>query len=141
MANSVRSWKSTGGRYSSFVRTGCFTVCKFPSVKYQRTLGDGSIAGTGTSGKRFTGRSIRMGIQRRRVPRDFFKIEGLKVEKRLKANKLLPQIDLQYNFLTETPEVVRSFSTADYKGGVMFRFPLFLRKERGDLKLAKLKRL
>ena len=68
-----------------------------------------------------------------------FKIEGLKVEKRLKANKLLPQIDLQYNFLTETPEVVRSFSTADYKGGVMFRFPLFLRKERGDLKLAKLK--
>ncbi len=68
-----------------------------------------------------------------------FKIEGLKVDRRLKANKLLPQIDLQYNFLTETPEVLRSFSTAEYKGGVLFRFPLFLRKERGDLKLAKLK--
>lgn len=68
-----------------------------------------------------------------------FKIEGLRVDKRLKANKLLPRIDLQYNFLTETPEIARSFNTAEYKGGVIFRFPLFLRKERGDLKLAKLK--
>ncbi len=68
-----------------------------------------------------------------------YKVDGLLVEKRLKANKLLPKIDLEYNFLTDTPELISSFQTEQYKGGVNFQFPLFLRKERGDLKLAKLK--
>ena len=67
------------------------------------------------------------------------KIEGLAVDKQLKVNKLLPKIDLEYNFLTETPETIRSFETQEYKGRLNFRFPLFLRKERGDLKLAKFK--
>ena len=67
------------------------------------------------------------------------KFEGLKVEKRLKANKLLPQIDLEYNFLTETPRLLNSFDETQYKGGVKVKFPLFLRKERGDLKISKLK--
>ncbi len=68
-----------------------------------------------------------------------YKLEGLEVDTRLKANRLLPRIDVEYNFLTETPGVARTFNTAEYKGGVNFSFPLFLRKERGDLKLAKLK--
>lgn len=68
-----------------------------------------------------------------------FKIDGLRVDKRLKTNRLLPQIDLEYNFLTETPELINSFEPEEYKGGVTFRLPLFLRKERGDLKLAKFK--
>ncbi|WP_452226296.1 TolC family protein [Lacinutrix cladophorae] len=68
-----------------------------------------------------------------------YKYESLKIEKRLKANMLLPKIDLQYNFLSQTPEVTNSFNTANYKSAVTMRFPLFLRKERGDLKLAKLK--
>jgi len=68
-----------------------------------------------------------------------YKIDGLRVDKRLKTNKLLPKIDVEYNFLTESPRVINSFVTEDYKGGVTFQFPLFLRKERGDLKLAKLK--
>ena len=68
-----------------------------------------------------------------------YKIDGLQVNKRLKANKLLPKIDLEYNFLTETPEFIQSFETQEYKGGVNFSLPLFLRKERGDLKLAKFK--
>jgi len=68
-----------------------------------------------------------------------YKIEELEVDKKLKANKLLPKIDLEYNFLTETPEIGNSFNTSEYKGGISFRFPLFLRKERGDLKLAKFK--
>ena len=68
-----------------------------------------------------------------------YKIDGLAVEKNLKANKLLPKIDLEYNFLTETPEFINSFETQEYKGGLTFRLPLFLRKERGDLKLAKIK--
>ncbi|GAA4885098.1 TolC family protein [Flaviramulus aquimarinus] len=68
-----------------------------------------------------------------------YKFKSLSIEKRLKLNNLLPQIDLQYNFLSQTPEVARSFSTSAYKSGVNISFPLFLRKERGDLKLAKLK--
>lgn len=68
-----------------------------------------------------------------------FKVEGLVVDKRLKANKLLPKIDLEYNFLTATPELLNSLNGQDYKGGLSFYFPLFLRKERGDLKLAKFK--
>ena len=68
-----------------------------------------------------------------------YKYQSLSIEKRLKLNNLLPQIDLQYNFLSQTPEVARSFSTSAYKSGVNINFPLFLRKERGDLKLAKIK--
>ncbi|SDI11593.1 TolC family protein [Winogradskyella thalassocola] len=68
-----------------------------------------------------------------------YKLEGLEVDKRLKTNKLLPKINAEYNFLSEAPEVARGFNTAEYKGGLNVSFPLFLRKERGDLKLAKLK--
>lgn len=68
-----------------------------------------------------------------------YKVDELIVAKRLKANKLLPKIELQYNFLTEQPEYISNFTSDDYKGGVAFSLPLFLRKERGDLKLAKLK--
>ncbi len=68
-----------------------------------------------------------------------FKYKSLNIEKRLKLNNLLPQIDLQYNFLSQTPEIVRSFSTSAYKSGVTINFPLFLRKERADLQLAKIK--
>lgn len=68
-----------------------------------------------------------------------YKFQNLNIEKRLKLNNLLPQIDLQYNFLSQIPEVSRSFSTSAYKSGVNMSFPLFLRKERGDLKLAKIK--
>jgi len=68
-----------------------------------------------------------------------YKYRSLNIEKRLKLNNLLPQIDLQYNFLSQVPEVARSFSTSAYKSGVNISFPLFLRKERGDLKLAKIK--
>ena len=68
-----------------------------------------------------------------------YKLQSLEVEKRLKANMLLPVVDLQYNFLTQTPELARSLNRTDYKGGLNVSFPLFLRKERGALKLANLK--
>lgn len=68
-----------------------------------------------------------------------YKIKGLTVDKNLKANKLLPKIDLEYNFLTETPEFINSLDQMQYKGGITFQLPLFLRKERGNLKLAKFK--
>ena len=68
-----------------------------------------------------------------------FKFQGLEIDKRLKANKLLPKVDVQYNFLTQDVDIARSFNTNQYKGGFSIAFPLFLRKERGDLKLAKFK--
>lgn len=68
-----------------------------------------------------------------------YKIRGLVVEKNLKVNQLLPEVNLEYNFLTETPDRISSFETQQYKGGLSFRMPLFLRKERGALKMAQFK--
>ena len=68
-----------------------------------------------------------------------YKIDGLRVDQRLKANKLLPKIDLEYNFITEASESFNSLNTNEFKGGVNIYLPLFFRKERGDLKLAKFK--
>ncbi|OSY88611.1 transporter [Tenacibaculum holothuriorum] len=67
------------------------------------------------------------------------KKQQLNVERKLKLNNLLPKIDAQYNFLTSDYDNLRSLSTSNYKAGVNISFPIFLRKERGDLKLAKLK--
>ncbi len=67
------------------------------------------------------------------------KIGGLTVDRALKRNKLLPKLDLQYNFLTPEYDQLDSFKTANYKAFVNFSLPLFLRKERGDLKLSNLK--
>lgn len=64
-------------------------------------------------------------------------LRALEVNRRLMANKLLPEINLEYNFLTQEPDEFQSFYRENYKAGVRFAFPLFLRKERGDLKLAK----
>ncbi|WP_074408429.1 MULTISPECIES: TolC family protein [Aquimarina] len=67
------------------------------------------------------------------------KIEGLTVERSLKLNKLLPKINIQYNFLTPKIDQIRTFNTTNYKAFVNFSLPLFLRKARGDLRLANLK--
>lgn len=67
------------------------------------------------------------------------KIESLQVDRSLKRNKLLPRLDLQYNFLNTDYKKLNTFNTANYKAALTFSMPLFLRKERGDLKLSKLK--
>lgn len=66
------------------------------------------------------------------------KIEMLEVERKLKANMLLPKIDLGYSYLSE-PRYFDNYRFQDYKVGLNFYFPLFLRKERGSLQLAKFK--
>lgn len=66
------------------------------------------------------------------------KIDILNVEKKLKANMLLPKIDVGYSYLSE-PSYFDNYQFEDYKIGLDFYFPLFLRKERGNLKLAKYK--
>ena len=66
------------------------------------------------------------------------KINMLKIERQLKANALLPKIDLSYNYLSE-PSAFQEYRFEDYKIGLNFSIPIFLRKERAGLKLAKLK--
>ncbi len=68
-----------------------------------------------------------------------YKIKSLKVDRNLKRNKLLPKLNLQYNFLSTTYDQISKFNTANYKSGLTFSTPLFLRKERGELRLAKAK--
>ena len=66
------------------------------------------------------------------------KIDLLNVEKRMKANMLLPKIDVGYSYLAQPNPTIPNNSD-NYKVGVDFYFPLFLRKERGSLKIAKYK--
>lgn len=66
------------------------------------------------------------------------KVDILNVERKLKANMLLPKIDVGYSYLSE-PSYIDNYQFEDYKIGLNFYFPLFLRKERGGLKLAKFK--
>ena len=70
-----------------------------------------------------------------------FKLSTLEIDRRLRAEELKPEVNLNYNFLTES--VGNSFgsevSTQNYKWGVDVNLPLFLRKERGKLQLAKFK--
>jgi len=66
------------------------------------------------------------------------KIDLLTVEKKMKANMLLPKIDVGYSYLAQPNPAIPN-STDNYKVGVDFYFPLFLRKERGGLKLAQYK--
>jgi outer membrane protein TolC len=66
------------------------------------------------------------------------KIDILTLDRQLKANLLLPKLDVGYYYLSE-PSYFENYRWNDYKVGVNFTFPLFLRKERGTLNLAKLK--
>ncbi|WGH75548.1 TolC family protein [Tenacibaculum tangerinum] len=67
------------------------------------------------------------------------KKRNLEINKRLKINNLLPTIDYQYNFLASKVNNFDAFNTANYKSALQISVPLFLRKSRGDLQLAKIK--
>ncbi|MEH0157633.1 TolC family protein [Limibacter armeniacum] len=71
------------------------------------------------------------------------KLSQLEVQRKLAAEMLKPTLNLKYNFLSKTPissnEYNMDFFEENYKLGVDFSFPLFLRKERGKLKLTKVK--
>lgn len=66
------------------------------------------------------------------------KIDILSLDQQLKSNLLLPKIDIGYYYLSE-PSHFDNYRWEDYKVGINFSFPIFLRKERGALNLAKLK--
>lgn len=67
------------------------------------------------------------------------KINEANISRRLKADKLKPMLDFNYTLLTNS--VVPDFNGFGNSQvwGVGFKFPLFLRTERADLKLAKIK--
>lgn len=65
-----------------------------------------------------------------------YKVQNAVIDRRLRRNQLLPDLQLEYNFLTEDFEQTSSFNTNNYKAGFTFKMPLFLRKERGELRLS-----
>lgn len=67
------------------------------------------------------------------------KKKNLQINKRLKVNNLLPKINFQYNLLASKVNNLDAFNTSNYKNSLQVSLPLFLRKSRGNLKLAKLK--
>ncbi len=67
-----------------------------------------------------------------------FKIDQLSVEKRLKQDKLKPSLNVNYNPLFKTDNLALSYQN-NYKWGISVGFPTFLRKERGELQLTKIK--
>jgi outer membrane protein TolC len=68
-----------------------------------------------------------------------YKLNNLSIEKKLKRNNLLPKVDFEYNFINQTPSALNSFSNNNYKSSISAGIPIFLRKERADLKLANYK--
>lgn len=66
-------------------------------------------------------------------------IESLEIDRRLAAERLKPVLDVEYNLLTNQPDQINSFTTDNFQAGISFSMPLFLRKERGDLRLTKIK--
>lgn len=71
------------------------------------------------------------------------KLDALQVEKRLKAEKLKPKLNVNYNILTHPVNINERgspiFSANNYKWGFEFSFPLLVREGRADLQIAKLK--
>lgn len=75
-----------------------------------------------------------------------FKLAELEVERRLKADKLKPKVFVNYNLLNrpvligENPAPIQpNLFENNYKWGLTVGFPLFLRQERGNLELTRLK--
>jgi outer membrane protein TolC len=67
-----------------------------------------------------------------------FKIKQLKIEERLKKDKLKPKLNVNYNPLFSAENLNLSYQN-NYKWGMSLGFPILLRKERGDLQLTKIK--
>ncbi|GAB4380003.1 MAG: TolC family protein [Salibacteraceae bacterium] len=69
-------------------------------------------------------------------------IDYLEIEKRWKAEQLKPSLNVKYNALTSSipvNRIVTGYDPADYRLGVEFSMPLFLRKERAGLREVQLK--
>ncbi len=67
------------------------------------------------------------------------KISQLEVERKYRADLLKPRIDLKYNALQEATGNMQFQPDLrnNYNFGLQFAMPIFLRKERGDLRITK----
>jgi outer membrane protein TolC len=65
------------------------------------------------------------------------KLQQLMVDKRYKQDKLKPMVNVTYNPLFNPDKINYTFN--NYKWGIAVGFPILLRKERGELQLAKIK--
>ncbi|MGY5850105.1 TolC family protein [Salegentibacter sp. F14] len=76
-----------------------------------------------------------------KLRRSTFKVDQLEIDRRWSREQLKPELNLKYNVLTETINEVPTaeYSMNNYNFGLEFEMPLFLRKERGKVKLAGLK--
>lgn len=72
-----------------------------------------------------------------------FKLSGLEVERKLKRQSLLPYVSLKANLLNKDYYALKNLSTNfiehNYKWGIDFKIPLFLREARGDYKKVQFK--
>jgi outer membrane protein TolC len=70
-----------------------------------------------------------------------FKISALEVDRKLKLEKLKPKLNVNYNLINEpiNPIPFDGLNMQNAKWGLSFSYPIFTRKERGDLKVAGLK--
>ena len=72
-----------------------------------------------------------------------FKLDVLEVERKLKAQNLLPTLNTKVNLLNSDYAVFNGFNSNLFQNnnrlGLDFKMPLFLREARGDYKKAKLK--
>ncbi len=71
-----------------------------------------------------------------------FKLNSLEIERRLKFQSLLPSLNLSANLLNRDYYALKGFDAAllqnNYKWGIEFKLPLFLREGRGDYRKAQL---
>lgn len=67
-----------------------------------------------------------------------FKLKQLSIEKKFKQDRIKPILNLSYNPLFNADNLRMGYQN-NYKWGVKVEFPIFLRKERGDLQLTKIK--
>lgn len=70
-----------------------------------------------------------------------YKLSSIEIEKRLKAEQLKPKLNINYNALNEPVgnDFTENYSVQNYKWGLNFSYPIFTRKQRGDLQLTRLK--
>lgn len=67
-----------------------------------------------------------------------FKLSHLAIERKLKQEKLKPNLQLNYNPLLSAQNIGMGFQN-NYKWGMSVGFPVLLRKERGELKMTNIK--
>ncbi len=69
------------------------------------------------------------------------KIKQQEIEQKLMREQLKPELNVKYNFINEPQgaDIFNNYSINNYTWGVELNFPIFLRKERANMKLAQIK--